>query len=163
MRDAHSKIVDRSTLREKLSKHKSEGWRVVFANGCFDMLHAGHVRYLQGARSEGDVLVVGVNTDVSVKDLKGPGRPILNENARFRLVAALKMVDYVVPFDEPNVETLLEGLRPDVHAKGTDYTADTVPEGEVARRLGIRVAIVGDAKQHSTRELLETIRKGAHD
>jgi len=163
MRTAASKIVTRDVLRERLAEHRRRGQRIVFANGCFDTLHVGHVRYLEGARSEGDLLVVGVNADSSVCALKGPGRPILDENARTQLVAALKSVDYVVLFAEPNVEVLLETLRPDVHAKGTDYTADTVPEGAVAARLGIRVAIVGDPKDHSTRELLESIRKAPHE
>lgn len=163
MRTAASKIVTRDVLRERLAEHRRRGQRIVFANGCFDTLHVGHVRYLEGARGEGDILVVGVNADSSVCALKGPGRPILNENARTQLVAALKSVDYVILFAEPNVEVLLETLRPDVHAKGTDYTADTVPEGAVAARLGIRVAIVGDPKNHSTRELLESIRKAPHE
>jgi rfaE bifunctional protein nucleotidyltransferase chain/domain len=163
MRTATSKIVTRDVLRERLAEHRRRGQRIVFANGCFDTLHVGHVRYLEGARGEGDILVVGVNADSSVCALKGPGRPILNENARTQLVAALKSVDYVILFAEPNVEVLLETLRPDVHAKGTDYTADTVPEGAVAARLGIRVAIVGDPKDHSTRELLESIRKAPHE
>ena len=163
MRSAASKIVTRDVLRERLAEHRRRGQRIVFANGCFDTLHVGHVRYLEGARGEGDILVVGVNADSSVCALKGPGRPILNENARTQLVAALKSVDYVILFPEPNVEVLLETLRPDVHAKGTDYTADTVPEGAVAARLGIRVAIVGDPKDHSTRELLESIRKAPHE
>jgi len=122
----------------------------------------GHVRYLEAARREGDVLVVGVNADASARELKGPGRPILHEQARAMLVAALRCVDYVVIFSERNVEGLLEELRPQVHAKGTDYTAETVPEKAVAERLGIRVAIVGDPKEHSTRALLETLRKGPH-
>ena len=134
----------------------------MFANGCFDTLHVGHIRYLEGARQEGDILVVGLNSDSSASELKGPGRPILDENARAQLVAALRAVDYVVLFSEPNVESLLEALRPDVHAKGTDYTAETVPERETAARLGIRVAIVGDPKEHSTRDLLESIRKAPH-
>jgi rfaE bifunctional protein nucleotidyltransferase chain/domain len=163
MREASSKIVARDVLREKLAKHNRRGRRIVLANGCFDTLHVGHIRYLQGARREGDVLVVGVNADSSVGSLKGPGRPILDEDARAQLVAALRCVDYVVLFAEPTVETLLEELLPDVHAKGTDYTADTVPERAVAARLGIRVAIVGDPKDHSTRELLESIRKAPHD
>jgi rfaE bifunctional protein nucleotidyltransferase chain/domain len=163
MREAASKIVARDVLREKLAEHKRLGRSIVFANGCFDTLHVGHIRYLDGARREGEVLVVGVNADSSVSNLKGPGRPILDEQARAQLVAALRSVDYVVLFAEPNVEALLEELRPDVHAKGTDYTADTVPERAVAARLGIRVAIVGDPKDHSTRELLESIRKAAHD
>jgi rfaE bifunctional protein nucleotidyltransferase chain/domain len=163
MREAASKIVSREGLRRKLAEHKRRGERIVFANGCFDTLHVGHTRYLESARSEGDVLVVGVNADSSVRKLKGPGRPILDENARALLVAALRSVDYVVLFTEPTVEKLLEELRPDVHAKGTDYTAETVPERAIAARLGIRVAIVGDPKDHSTRALFESIRKAAHD
>jgi len=162
MREATSKVVSRSVLREKLSAHKRAGQRIVFANGCFDTLHVGHVRYLEGARREGEILVVGVNADSSVCKLKGPGRPILDERARAQLVAALRSVDYVVIFAEPNVEALLNELRPDVHAKGTDYTAESVPERAIAERLGIRVAIVGDAKDHSTRELLDSIRKAPH-
>jgi D-glycero-beta-D-manno-heptose 1-phosphate adenylyltransferase len=162
MRRAHSKIVDREELREILAEQKRLARRIVFANGCFDTLHVGHVRYLEGARREGDILVVGVNADSSVCKLKGPGRPILDEQARAQLVAALRAVDYVVLFSEPNVEALLEFLRPDIHAKGTDYTAETVPERAAADRLGIRVAIVGDPKNHSTRGLLDSIRKAPH-
>jgi D-glycero-beta-D-manno-heptose 1-phosphate adenylyltransferase len=162
MRRAESKIVTRESLRAKLAEHKQRGQRIVFANGCFDTLHVGHVRYLEGARSEGDVLIVGVNADSSVCALKGPGRPILDENARAVLVAALRAVDYVVLFSQPSVESLLEDLRPDVHAKGTDYTVETVPERATAARLGIRVAIVGDPKDHSTRDVLESVRKAPH-
>lgn len=162
MRQAASKIVKREWLRDKLVEHKRLGQRVVFANGCFDTLHVGHVRYLEGARQEGDVLVVGVNTDSSVCALKGPGRPILDENARALLVAALRSVDYVLLFSQPSVESLLEYLHPDVHAKGTDYTPETVPERGTAARLGISVAIVGDPKHHSTRELLESVRRAPH-
>jgi D-glycero-beta-D-manno-heptose 1-phosphate adenylyltransferase len=162
MRHASSKIVSRESLRDKLAEHKQRGQRIVFANGCFDTLHVGHARYLNGARREGDILVVGVNADSSVCALKGPGRPILEENARALLVAALRAVDYVILFSEPSVESLLETLRPDVHAKGTDYTLDTVPERATAARLGIRVAIVGDPKDHSTRGLLESVRKAPH-
>ncbi|MGB6884912.1 MAG: adenylyltransferase/cytidyltransferase family protein [Candidatus Acidiferrum sp.] len=162
MRSAASKIVQRKWLRGKVAEHKQRGQRVVFANGCFDTLHVGHIRYLEGARREGDILVVGVNADSSVCKLKGPGRPILDENARVLLVAALRPVDYVVLFSEPSVESLLEELGPEVHAKGTDYTLDTVPERATAARLGIRVAIVGDPKDHSTRELLESVRKAPH-
>ena len=157
-----TKVVSRDELRGLLAERKRDGKRVVFANGCFDTLHVGHVRYLNGARSEGDVLVVAVNDDESVRGLKGPGRPILNEGARAELVAALRAVDYVVLFHEPNVEPLLELLRPDVHAKGTDYSAETVPERETAARLGIRVAIVGDPKNHSTRGFIEAVRKAPH-
>src|SRR6195256_2271938 len=162
MREAASKIVARDVLKKKLAEYKRRGRRIVFANGCFDALHVGHIRYLEGAQREGDTLVVGVNADSSVSNLKGPGRPILDENARAQLVAALRSVDYVVIFSEPNVEALLEELRPDVHAKGTDYTAESVPERAVAARLGIRVAIVGDPKDHSTRKLLESIRTAPH-
>ncbi len=162
MRHAASKIVTRESLRNKLAVHKKRGQRIVLANGCFDTLHVGHVRYLEGARHEGDVLVVGVNADSSVCKLKGPGRPILDERARALLVAALRSVDYVILFSEPSVESLLDELRPDVHAKGTDYTAETVPERATAARLGVRVAIVGDPKDHSTRDLLESVRKAPH-
>jgi len=162
MRRAESKIISRDQLREQVAGHKRRGERVVLANGCFDTLHVGHIRYLEGAKKEGDVLVIGVNADSSVRELKGPGRPILDEKARAQLVAAQRSVDYVVIFDEPSVEALLEALRPDVHAKGTDYSADTVPERATAARLGIRVAIVGDPKDHSTREFLEYVRKAPH-
>lgn len=162
MRRADSKILVRESLCKQLAERRRRRERIVFANGCFDTLHAGHVRYLEGARREGDVLVVGVNNDASVRGLKGPGRPVLDENARAQLVAALRAVDYVVLFGEASVERLLEELRPDVHAKGTDYTADTVPERATAVRLGIRVAIVGDPKDHSTRGLFEAVRKAPH-
>jgi rfaE bifunctional protein nucleotidyltransferase chain/domain len=162
MRRADSKIVSREQLRSLLAERQRTGAKVVFANGCFDTLHVGHVRYLEGARQEGDILAVAVNSDSSVCELKGPGRPILPESARANLVAALRVVDYVILFSEPNVENLLEFLRPDVHAKGTDYTAETVPERAIAARLGIRVAIVGDPKRHSTRDFLDSVRKAPH-
>ena len=163
MREAASKIVPRGTLQSKLAEHRRRRERIVFANGCFDTLHVGHIRYLEGARREGDILVVGVNDDSSVRNLKGHGRPVLDQQARAHLVAALRCVDYVVLFSEATVEALLEELRPDVHAKGTDYTAETVPERATAARLGIRVAIVGDSKDHSTRSLFDSVRKAAHD
>ena len=162
MRHADSKIVSREHLREILAERKRRSARVVLANGCFDTLHVGHVRYLEGARREGDILVVAVNTDSGVRNLKGPGRPILQESARANLVAALRAVDYVVLFNEPNVEALLQFLCPDIHAKGTDYTVETVPERATAARLGIRVAIVGDPKDHSTRDFLDSVRKAPH-
>jgi rfaE bifunctional protein nucleotidyltransferase chain/domain len=162
MRHALSKIVSRERLRELLQQRRRAGAKLVLANGCFDTLHVGHVRYLEGARREGDILVVAVNSDSSVCHLKGPGRPILPESARSELVAAIRAVDYVVLFSEPNVETLLEFLRPDVHAKGTDYAPETVPERATAARLGIRVAIVGDPKDHSTRDFLDSVRKAPH-
>lgn len=162
MRSAQEKIVARQDLPRIADELRASSKKIVFANGCFDILHVGHIRYLEGARAEGDALIVGVNGDASVCGLKGPGRPILDEGARALLVSALRAVDYVVIFDEPNVEALLAELRPEVHAKGTDYTAETVPERAVADRLGIRVAIVGDSKDHSTRELLQTVRKAPH-
>lgn len=162
MRPAREKIISRTEVARLGNDLRAQSKKIVFANGCFDILHVGHVRYLEGARAEGDVLVVAVNADSSVCALKGPGRPILDEQARALLVAALRAVDYVVIFGEPTVESLLRDLRPHVHAKGTDYTAQSVPERAVADRLGIRVAIVGDPKDHSTRELLRTVRKAPH-
>ena len=156
--DTREKIVTRQGLTAILDEHRRSSRKIVFANGVFDLLHVGHVRYLEAARAEGDLLVVGINSDSSTRKLKGPGRPILTERARATLVAALKSVNYVVIFDELDVNSLLKELRPDVHAKGTDYTADTVPERELTALLGIRVAIVGDPKQHSTRDLLARLR-----
>lgn len=164
--DTRRKIFSGKALTEHLAGRLAEEvgrkQQVVLANGCFDLLHAGHVRYLQAARREGDILVVAVNSDSSVRPLKGAGRPILPQEARAELVAALDAVDYVIIFDERNVETLLETLRPDVHAKGTDYSQETVPERATAARLGIRVAIVGDEKRHSTRDLLARVRETPH-
>ena len=157
--DTREKVVSRQGLTGILDEHRRASRKIVFANGVFDLLHVGHVRYLEAARAEGDVLVVGINSDSSARKLKGPGRPILTERARARLVAALKSVNYVVVFDELDVNSLLKELQPDVHAKGTDYSADTVPERELATLLGIRVAIVGDPKQHSTRDLLARWRQ----
>jgi rfaE bifunctional protein nucleotidyltransferase chain/domain len=163
MRPAETKIVSLAEISGIANNLRKQGKRIVFANGCFDILHAGHVRYLEAARGEGDALLVGVNADSGVRGLKGPGRPVLHERARALLVAALCAVDYVIIFSESNVERLLTELHPDVHAKGTDYTSETVPEKATAERLGVRVAIVGDAKNHSTRELLQTVRKALHD
>jgi D-glycero-beta-D-manno-heptose 1-phosphate adenylyltransferase len=162
MRSAQDKLLSRQQAVAELATLKRAGKRIVLANVCFDTLHVGHVRYLSGAKREGDVLVVAVNSDASACGLKGPGRPILGEQSRALLVAAQRHVDYVMLFSVPNVEVLLEELRPDVHAKGTDYSTDTVPEREVSRRLGIRVAIVGDPKDHSTRAFLDAIRKAPH-
>jgi rfaE bifunctional protein nucleotidyltransferase chain/domain len=148
------KTFSRDEVIRALDSHRARKEKIVLANGCFDILHVGHTRYLSGARAEGDVLVVAINSDQSVRKLKGEGRPVLPENERAEIVGALESVDYVTIFDELNVEPLLEALRPNVHAKGTDYTPETVPERAVAERLGIRVAIVGDAKNHSTRDLL---------
>ena len=158
--DTRTKILSREELKRRLDEHRRGGRRIVLANGCFDVLHVGHIRYLEGARREGDVLVVAVNSDSSEHELKGPGRPALPQQARAELVAAIAAVDYVTIFDELTVEPLLTELRPGVHAKGTDYTAATVPEREIAARLGIRVAIVGDPKDHSTTDLVRQVRRG---
>jgi len=160
--DTREKILSRDALLEQLAGQRQHRRRIVLANGCFDLLHVGHIRYLEGARREGDVLVVGMNSDASERVLKGDGRPILPAQARAELVAALVAVDYVVIFDEPNVEALLTAIRPDVHAKGTDYTAETVPERKLAAELGIRIAIVGDPKRHSTQELLARLSRSFH-
>jgi len=159
--NSRDKIVSLDILAGMLEAARVYGKSIVLANGIFDLLHVGHVRYLEAARREGHVLVVAINSDSSARQLKGPGRPILDERARAELVAALASVDSVVIFGELNVERVLELLRPDVHAKGTDYTPDTVPERATAARLGIRVAIVGDPKHHSTSDLFSRIRSTA--
>lgn len=156
---SEAKILPLEILCHRLAEHRRQGDRIVLANGCFDLLHVGHVRYLQGAKQEGDVLVVGVNSDASVTQLKGEGRPLLPASDRAALVAALDAVDYVVVFDTTTVAPLIEALRPHVHAKGTDYTVDTVPERDAVRAVGGRVAIVGDPKRHSTRDLIRSIRE----
>jgi rfaE bifunctional protein nucleotidyltransferase chain/domain len=156
------RVVDADTLAALVDDDRRAGRRIAFANGCFDVLHVGHVRYLAGARAEGDRLVVAINDDESVRGLKGTDRPILPAAARAELVAALADVDYVVIFGEPTVAGLLERLRPDVHCKGTDYTVDSVPEREVVDRYGGRVAIVGDEKTHATRDLIARIADAAH-
>jgi rfaE bifunctional protein nucleotidyltransferase chain/domain len=154
LEDDDGRVIDRSTLIQRVKDAHQNGLRVVFANGCFDVLHAGHVRYLEGAKSLGDLLVVGVNSDDQVSKQKGAGRPILPARERAELVASLESVDLVTIFDEPTVEELLLTLRPDVHAKGTDYTVDTVPEREVVKSFGGQVAIVGDPKDHSTSDMI---------
>lgn len=147
-------VLERDQLRAEVAARRETGARIVLANGCFDVLHVGHVRYLRGARELGDVLVVGINSDKQVTLLKGAGRPVMSERDRAEIVASLEAVDLVTIFDEPTVEDLLLALRPDVHAKGTDYTEETVPEREVVRSYGGSVAIVGDPKNHSTSQLL---------
>ena len=141
----------------RVAEDRRAGLTIAFANGCFDLLHVGHARYLQAAAAEADRLIVAVNDD-AVAGTKGPGRPLLRAEDRAEIVAALRGVDYVVIFPEPTVAPLLTLLRPDVHCKGTDYTADTVPERETVRSYGGRIAIVGDPKDHSTRDLLARIR-----
>jgi rfaE bifunctional protein nucleotidyltransferase chain/domain len=158
LRTAPSKIATLAEVQARVGEARRAGKTVALANGCFDVLHVGHVRYLEGARREADVLVVGVNGDDSVRRLKGAGRPVLGEEDRALLVAAVRAVDHVVVFAEDDVKGLLLALRPDVHCKGTDYTPETVPERDVVRSYGGRVAIVGDSKDHDTRSLLRRIR-----
>ncbi len=157
-RRAESKIAPLDVVIARVGEARAAGKTVALANGCFDVLHVGHVRYLRGARAEADVLVVGVNGDASVRRLKGAGRPVLGEADRALLVAAQRAVDHVVVFQDDDVSGLLLALRPDVHCKGTDYTPETVPEREVVRSYGGRVAIVGDPKDHDTRKLIARIR-----
>lgn len=148
---------DLRALLEHLAADRAAGRTVAFANGGFDLLHVGHVRYLEAAKREADVLVVAVNSDSSVRAAKGEGRPVLPESARAELVAALRCVDYVTIFSDATVDRLLTLLKPDVHCKGTDYTVDTVPERDTVRAYGGRIAIVGDPKDHSTTSLLSRL------
>jgi rfaE bifunctional protein nucleotidyltransferase chain/domain len=155
------RVVTDDELVAAVAADRAAGRSIAFANGVFDLLHVGHVRYLEAAAREGDRLVVAVNSDASVRELKGPGQPVMPDAARAELVAALRATDYVVIFGDRTVERLLLMLKPDVHCKGTDYTVDTVPEREVVRSYGGRVAVVGDPKNHSTRDLLARLRDPA--
>jgi rfaE bifunctional protein nucleotidyltransferase chain/domain len=156
--DPKARIKTEPELRLLIAAQKSAGRTIVFGNGCFDLIHVGHVRYLEGAKALGDVLVVAVNSDASMRALKGDGRPLQPENERAEIVASFECVDYVVLFDAPHVEALLLALQPDIHAKGTDYTAGSVPERATVLSYGGRVAIVGDPKDHSSRDLIGIIR-----
>jgi rfaE bifunctional protein nucleotidyltransferase chain/domain len=156
--DAAARILNRDDLMARVQSAKEEGQTIVLTNGCFDVLHAGHIRYLEGARELGDLLVVAINADAQVRKLKGIGRPILAEHDRAELVASIEGVDFVTIFEEPTVEQLLLSIKPDVHAKGTDYTEETVPERDVVRSFGGRVAIVGDPKNHSTSEMIKRFK-----
>jgi rfaE bifunctional protein nucleotidyltransferase chain/domain len=149
-------VLEAGRLAERL---RAEGRRIVLANGCFDLLHVGHVRYLDAARRLGDVLVVGVNSDAAVARLKGPGRPLMPAAERVELLSALRAVDHVVVFDDDTADALIAAIRPDVHAKGTDYTPDSVPERETVHAYGGRVAIVGDPKDHATRDVIGRIAR----
>ena len=157
--DAAARILDRNRLIARVAIARRHGARIVLANGCFDIVHVGHVRYLEAAKGLGDLLVVGINTDKQVRRLKGPGRPFVVERERAEVIASLRAVDYVTIFPEPTVEALLQALRPDVHAKGTDYTEATVPEREVVRAYGGRVAIVGDPKDHSSSQMVMQLNR----
>lgn len=152
-----NKIVSRDELKRRVAEWRREGEQVVMANGCFDVLHVGHVRYLKAAKDLGGKLIVAVNADDSVRGLKGEGRPVMPEDERAEILAALEPVDAVVIFSEPNVRALLNEIRPDVQAKGTDYTPDSVPERDVVTGYGGRVVIVGDPKDHSATEFIQQI------
>jgi len=150
-------VLGRQQLVGEITKVRANGAVVVLANGCFDLFHAGHIRYLAGAKELGDVLVVGINSDEQVRILKGEKRPYIDENERAEIVSALRFVDFVTIFPEPTVEELILAIRPDFHAKGTDYTTDTVPEREIVRSYGGKVAIVGDPKDHSSTDLIKKV------
>ena len=154
---AQSQIRNRRELISIVDTARGDGKRIVFANGCFDVLHVGHVRYLEAARALGDLLIVGVNSDDQARRLKGEGRPVMSQDQRAEIVASLEGVDFVTIFDEPTVEELLLTLKPDIHAKGTDYTEDSVPERDVVRSYGGRVAIAGDPKTHSSSEIIDKV------
>ena len=153
------RVLSEDEILAAVQADRAMGRTVAFANGCFDVLHVGHVRYLAGAAAQADRLVVAINDDASVKGLKGPGRPILSAADRAEMIAALEDVDYVVTFPDPDVNRLLGLLKPDVHCKGTDYTPETVPERDTVLAYGGRIAIVGDPKDHSTREVIARIKK----
>ena len=153
-----ARVVTVEELEKAVEKAKAEGKTVVFANGAFDILHVGHVRYLRGAAMLGDVLVLALNRDESVRELKGPGRPVLPLDERIRLVSAIEGVDFIVSFPETKVTNLLLRLKPHIHAKGTDYTKDNVPEVDDVRSFGGKIAITGDPKDHNTTDIIAKVR-----
>jgi rfaE bifunctional protein nucleotidyltransferase chain/domain len=150
-------ILDRNRLVARVAIERRNNAKIVLANGCFDLFHVGHIRYLAGAKALGDILIVGINSDQQVKKLKGEKRPFMPENERAEIISALKFVDYVTIFPEPTVTELIRAVKPDFHAKGTDYTTETVPEREIVKEYGGRVAIVGDPKDHSSTELIHKV------
>ncbi len=152
-------VLNHDVLAEKIRLLKTQGKRIVFTNGCFDLLHVGHVRYLRGAKALGDALVLALNSDDSVRRLKGPERPLLPLEDRLGILSAFEMVDYITVFNDDTVTPLLLKLKPDIHAKGTDYTPDTVPEKETVASYGGKVAVVGDPKDHASRDLIQDILK----
>lgn len=152
-----SLILDRTRLIARVAIERRHGARIVLANGCFDLLHVGHIRYLEAAKEVGDILIVGVNSDEQVQRLKGANRPYQPERERAELIASLRVVNFVTIFPEPTVEQLIRAIRPDFHAKGTDYTTNSVPERDIVRECGGAVIIVGDAKNHSTTDLLNRV------
>lgn len=152
-------ILDRTRLLVKVAIKRRNGAKIVLANGCFDLFHAGHIHYLAGAKELGDYLIVGINSDEQVRKLKGENRPLMPEHERAEIISALRFVDLVTIFDEPTVEELIRAIRPDFHAKGTDYTTETVPERRIVAECGGKVAIVGDPKDHSSSDLIEKAGK----
>lgn len=150
-------VLDRNRLVARVAIERRNGAKIVLANGCFDLLHVGHIRYLEGAKRLGDILVVGINSDEQVRKLKGANRPLMPENERAEIISALRFVDLVTIFPEQTVTELIRVIRPDVHAKGTDYTIETVPEREIVREYGGRTAIVGDPKDHSTTAFIKQV------
>ena len=150
-------ILQHDQLAAQVAIHRRVGAKIVLANGCFDLFHVGHIRYLAGAKELGDILIVGINSDRQVKKLKGENRPFMPEQERAEMISALRFVDYVTIFDELTVEELIRAIRPDFHAKGTDYTTETVPEREIVKEYGGQTAIVGDPKDHSSTELLKKV------
>jgi rfaE bifunctional protein nucleotidyltransferase chain/domain len=161
MNESTAPILSRSEIASRVATERSNGSKIILANGCFDIIHAGHIRYLAGAKQLGGFVVVGLNSDAQVKSLKGNGRPFVSERERAEIVAALRFVDAVTIFEEPTVNELIDAIRPDIHAKGTDYTVDTVPERDRVLAYGGRVAIVGDPKDHSSTDLIKAVRDGA--
>jgi rfaE bifunctional protein nucleotidyltransferase chain/domain len=159
MSEKFAPILDRDQLVSAIDAARNARLTVVLANGCFDLFHAGHIRYLAGAKALGDILVVGINSDEQVGNLKGTGRPYIPEEERAEIVSALRPVDLVTIFPEPTVEALILAIRPDFHAKGTDYTTETVPEREIVRSYGGQVAIVGDPKDHSSTDLIKKVSR----
>lgn len=157
---ASAPILERNRLVARIAVERRARKRIVLANGCFDLIHVGHTRYLSAAREAGDFLVVGINSDQQVRKLKGGGRPFMPENERAELISGFRCVDIVTIFDEPTVEELIRAIRPDIHAKGTDYTVDTVPERHIVVECGGKVMIVGDPKDHSSSTMLESMRSG---
>lgn len=156
-KDYFAPILDRNRLIARVAIERHQGKKIILANGCFDLFHVGHIRYLAGAKDLGGFLIVGINSDQQVRLLKGEDRPFTNQAERGEIISALKFVDCVTIFPEPTVEELIRAIRPDFHAKGTDYTTETVPEREIVREYGGQVAIVGDPKDHSSTEIIKTL------
>ena len=156
-------ILQRDQLIDQVAVKRRGGAKIVLANGCFDLFHVGHIRYLAGAKELGDILVVGINSDRQVRKLKGENRPFMPEAERAEMISALRFVDYVTIFDEPTVEELIRAIRPNFHAKGTDYTTETVPEREIVKEYGGQTAIVGDPKDHSSTEFINKLKNCERD